>query len=146
MELQIRLATADDLADVLALYADVDGDTALTLEQARAIFDKMGTYPDYKLYVVEYDGRTVGTFTLAVMDNLAHGGEKSGLIEDVIVRADMRSRGVGARMMEHAISVCRGKDCYKVSLSSNRIRERAHAFYDRIGFQRHGYSFKVDLK
>jgi len=30
-----------------------------------------------------------------------------------------------------------------MTLSSNIAREGAHAFYDSLGFQRHGYSFLV---
>jgi hypothetical protein len=33
----------------------------------------------------------------------------------------------------------------KLALSSNFKRNAAHAFYDSLGFQRHGYSFLVDL-
>jgi hypothetical protein len=35
--------------------------------------------------------------------------------------------------------------CYKLALSSNERREAAHAFYDSLGFQRHGFSFVVPL-
>ena len=34
--------------------------------------------------------------------------------------------------------------CYKLALSSNRRRERAHAFYESLGFERHGVSFVID--
>jgi hypothetical protein len=30
-------------------------------------------------------------------------------------------------------------------LSSNAKRERAHAFYEAFGFDRHGFSFRVDI-
>ncbi len=30
-------------------------------------------------------------------------------------------------------------------LSSTAKRERAHAFYEQLGFTRHGYSFRMDL-
>jgi hypothetical protein len=46
-------------------------------------------------------------------------------------------------MMEHARALCRAAGCYKMALSSNLTRERAHAFYDSLGFARHGYSFQV---
>ena len=41
---------------------------------------------------------------------------------------------------------CREKDCYKLVLSSNARRERAHAFYESLGFERHGFSFRVNLE
>jgi GNAT superfamily N-acetyltransferase len=46
-------------------------------------------------------------------------------------------------MMEFARSRCREAGCYKMALSSNLERDAAHAFYDTLGFERHGYSFRV---
>ena len=45
----------------------------------------------------------------------------------------------------HAIGLCREKGCYKLMLSSNLKRARAHAFYDSLGFERHGHSFRTEL-
>jgi len=46
-------------------------------------------------------------------------------------------------MMRHALRLCDEKGCYKVALSSNLKRERAHAFYESLGFAKHGYSFRL---
>jgi GNAT superfamily N-acetyltransferase len=77
------------------------------------------------------------------MDNLAHSGAPSGVVEDVAVRAGQRGQGIGKRMMEFALERCREAGCYKMALSSNLRREEAHRFYDSLGFERHGYSFLV---
>ena len=37
------------------------------------------------------------------------------------------------------------KRAYKLVLSSNAKRERAHAFYESLGFERHGVSFRLNL-
>ena len=141
----VREAGAEDLSAVLALYAQegMDEGRVLALEDAEAIFDQMRAYPDYRLYVAEMDGRIVGTFTLLVMRNLIHMGAPSALVEGVAVDAGLRSNGIGRGMMEHARLLCRTRGCYKMALSSNLKRERAHVFYDGLGFERHGYSFRV---
>ena len=46
-------------------------------------------------------------------------------------------------MMQDALARCGERGCYKAALSSNLTRERAHAFYESLDFERHGYSFKV---
>lgn len=147
MNIIIREAIFCDLEKILNLYnqPDMDNGNVLTLGQARDIFEKMQRYPDYKLYVADDCGDIVGTFALAIMDNLAHMGIPSGLIEDVVVRTNMQGSGIGKKMMERAIQICKDKGCYKVALSSNIKRESAHKFYDSIGFKRHGYSFFVEL-
>ncbi len=142
----IRPAAKADLPAVLRLYAqpDLDDGASLPIDEAQRIFERFATYPDYVLYVAEAGGAIVGTFALLVMDNLAHLGARSAVVEDVVVDAAHRGEGIGRAMMTHAASVCREKGCYKMALSSNLKRERAHAFYDSLGFERHGYSFRVD--
>lgn len=146
MNLQIRTATEADLSSILALYVEVEDDgRVLSIEEARSIFARMQSYPDYKVYVAMLGGSIVGTFALLIMDNLAHMGAPSGVVEDVVVRADSRGKGVGEQMMQFAMHRCRERGCYKLALSSNLKREAAHRFYDGLGFQRHGYSFVVEL-
>ena len=80
------------------------------------------------------------------MDNLGHLGAPSGIVEDVVVDPACHSRGIGQAMMRFAIERCRERQCYKLMLSSNAKRERAHAFYEALGFARHGYSFRIELE
>ncbi|HEY2227813.1 MAG TPA: GNAT family N-acetyltransferase [Xanthobacteraceae bacterium] len=144
----VRPASAADIASVLALYAqpDLDDGDVLTLDQAVALFEHFGRYPDYTLYVAEQEREIVGTFALLVMDNLGHLGAPSGIVEDVVVAPARQSSGVGRTMMRFAMERCREKRCYKLVLSSNAKRTRAHAFYESLGFERHGFSFRIDLE
>ena len=144
---QVRKASAADVPAVLGLYAqpDLDDGQVLPVDQAVALFERFGRYPDYTLYVAEQDGEIVGSFALLVMDNLGHLGAPSGIVEDVVVAPARQSSGIGATMMRFALACCRQKGCYKLVLSSNAKRTRAHAFYESLGFERHGYSFRIDL-
>jgi GNAT superfamily N-acetyltransferase len=63
-----------------------------------------------------------------------------------VVAPDRQSQGIGAAMMRFALERAREKRCYKLMLSSNAKRGRAHAFYESLGYERHGYSFRVDLE
>jgi len=148
MNVSIRAAEEKDLPGVLELFTqpDIDNGEVLKLNDAKIIFNKMKLYPDYKFYVAEMDGKIVGTFALALMDNLAHLGSKSGLIEDVAVLKNFQGQGIGTQMMIFAIEICKRNNCYKVALSSNIKRKNTHKFYDGLGFKIHGYSFLMDLK
>ena len=145
--MNLRDITFDDLPDVLRLYAQPDFDNGEVLDdaQARALYARFLTYPDYKIYVAEEGDRIVGSFALLVMLNLGHCGAPSAIVEDVVVDPQMQGRGVGAAMMRAAMDLARDKGCYKLVLSSNAKRVRAHAFYERLGFTRHGISFSVIL-
>ena len=145
--IRVRAAVEEDLPAVLDLYAqpDFDRGKVLPLDEAARLFARFARYPDYTLYVAERDGCIVGSFALLVMDNLGHLGAPSGIVEDVVVAPSSQGQGVGKAMMAFARNRCREKACYKLVLSSNAKRERAHAFYESLGFARHGYSFRLDL-
>jgi GNAT superfamily N-acetyltransferase len=147
MNLIMREAEEKDLAPMIALYAqpDMDDGKSISVEKAQGIFKKMKSYPFYKVYVAVLDDEIVGTFELLIMDNLAHQGTPSGIIEDVVVAERHQGKGVGKAMMTYAVNVCKEQGCYKVALSSNIKREKAHRFYESLGFKRHGYSFYVEF-
>jgi GNAT superfamily N-acetyltransferase len=146
--LHIRTAEPADLPGVLALYAqpEIDDGTVLSLEDAARLHAKFSRYPDYTLYVAERDSRIAGSFALLIMDNLGHLGAPSAIVEDVVVDPAWHGQGIGQQMMRFAIEKCREKGCYKLMLSSNARRERAHAFYESLGFDRHGFSFRIELE
>ena len=146
-DLVMREATADDLPDVLALYAQpgLDDGEVLTPEQAREVFAQFARYPSYRLFVAcDASGRVLGSYALLVMHNLAHRGTPSAIVEDVVVDQRYRSQGIGRRMMEHARTLAREAGAYKLALSSNAKRVAAHAFYESLGFARHGLSFVIE--
>jgi GNAT superfamily N-acetyltransferase len=147
LAIAVRKATKDDLPAILALYAQPDlGDgKVLDLPTAERILGKMRHYPNYNVYVATLKKEVIGTFTLLIMDNLAHLGAPSGIAEDVVVSSEWRGQGVGKQMMGFAMEVCRKAGCYKLMLSSNLKRESAHRFYEGLGFKKHGYSFLADL-
>ena len=139
--LHCRAASKADLPDILRLYAqpDLDDGQVLSLTEAEGIFDRMGRYPDYNIYVAVRENQIVGTFALLIMDNLVHLGAPSAVIEDVAVDPRWQGRGVGRALMQYALA----RAGEKAILSSNLKRERAHAFYESLGFERYGYSFRT---
>lgn len=145
--LLIRPATEQDLPGVLALHAqpDLDDGVVLAPEAALEIFRKFARYPDYTLFVAEDEGILVGTYALLVMDNFGHLGARSAVVEGVAVAPDRQSAGIGGALMRHAIATAAEKGSYKLTLSSGSRRTRAHDFYERLGFRRHGVSFFMDL-
>ncbi|ESA35568.1 acetyltransferase [Leptolyngbya sp. Heron Island J] len=147
MTLTIRPGTIDDLPQVLALYnhSGLEHATTLTLADIEKWFAQMQKYPSYTLWVACLAERVVGTFALLIMDNLVHHSSPSGIVEAVGVAADLQGQGIGRQMMEVAIAQCRAAGCYKLTISTNLRRKSAHAFYESLGFTKHGYSYRVEL-
>lgn len=147
MDIIIKEATENDLQDMITLYfqPDMDNGEVIALETARQKLVKTKQYPYYKVFIALLDGKTVGTFELLIMDNFAHQGRPSGIIEDVVVAEAYQGRGIGKEMMRFAVERCKEQGCYKVALSSNLKRAKAHLFYESLGFKRHGYSFLLEI-
>ncbi|MDS4029283.1 MAG: GNAT family N-acetyltransferase [Candidatus Contendobacter sp.] len=146
--LHFREALKSDLSDILRLYAqpDLDDGNILSTSDAERMLERMASYPNYKIVVAVNNARIVGTFVLLIMDHLGHQGMPSAIIEDVAVDPSLHGQGIGKKMMHHAIKLATENNCYKAVLSSNLKRERAHAFYESLGLERHGYSFRIDTQ
>jgi len=146
-QIKIKKAEKNDLVTIIGLHKQLSITTEndLSLDNASKIFNKICNYPCYTIYVAEKSDKIVGVFSLLIMDNLAHGGMPSGIIEDVIVDESERCTGIGKLMVSFAMRKCSEYNCYKMVLSSNLQRHRAHKFYEELGFKKHGYSYYVEL-
>lgn len=146
-QVRIREATAEDLPTLLKLYGQLgmDDGQVLPLDLAESLFLRISNYPDYRIYLAEDKYRSIGTFALLIMDNLGHLGTPSAIIEDVVVSDSCRGQGIGQEMMAFATDLAREKGCYKFFFSSNINRIYAHRFYENLGFEKHGYSFYLNL-
>lgn len=146
MDLLIRPARTEDLAQLLSLYRllDIAPREPMPLEQARAHFLALMDDPRHTIYVAELDDRMVGTFALIFLGGLPHGARDSCVVEDVVVSREVQGQGIGRRMMRFAMEQSARRRCYKLVLSSHLERAAAHRFYEGLGFRTHGYSFLID--
>jgi ribosomal protein S18 acetylase RimI-like enzyme len=143
----IREAIEDDIPAIFGVYssAGIGDESSFSVVEAKAHFAKLKQYPSFRVFVALVDQAIVGTYALLIMENMAKRDRRSGVVENVAVHPLHQGRGVGRAMMQHALEQCRQADCYKLTLSSNLKRTDAHRFYDALGFERHGYSFRVEL-
>jgi GNAT superfamily N-acetyltransferase len=68
-------------------------------------------------------------------------------INGIVVDENARSLGIGSRLMARAEEWAREKECKTVGVRSNVNRERAHTFYERLGYKhfKTQKSFRKDL-
>ena len=147
-ELTIRPAVEADLTDILALIVavlDHAGEHSLTTESVGPVWDAVQGNPHHHLFVAEENDTILGTFSLIIIQQLAHGGSRVAVIEDVAVHASAQGRGIGTQMMTYAATFAREQGCVKLMLSSGKGRTQAHAFYEKNGYRQHGISFYLDL-
>jgi GNAT superfamily N-acetyltransferase len=86
------------------------------------------------LFVAESPGAGVVGWTHVSVTHLGEVGTRAEL-NGLIVAEGQRSLGAGARLLEAAEDWARKHGCPSMSVRSNVIRERAHKFYERQGYE-----------
>jgi GNAT superfamily N-acetyltransferase len=86
------------------------------------------------LFVAESPGAGVVGWTHVSVTHLVEVGTRAEL-NGLIVAEGQRSLGAGARLLEAAEDWARKHGCPSMSVRSNVIRERAHKFYERQGYE-----------
>ena len=84
--------------------------------------------------------RIVGCITLGITPVL-HRPRPVGRITMLVVAEDARGRGLGRLLVEAAEHRLREAGCGLIEVTSNLRRADAHAFYERLGYERSSYRF-----
>ncbi|MBR65978.1 MAG: GNAT family N-acetyltransferase [Flavobacteriaceae bacterium] len=61
---------------------------------------------------------------------------KSGIIEDVVVKENLRGKGIGKLLVNNLIEKAKKNNCDKIILSSS---EKNLKFYQKLGFQKNEF-------
>src|ERR1700682_6073514 len=86
-------------------------------------FEALERDPNIQLVVAEDgNGAVVGCLQVCILPGLSSQGASRGLIEDVRVAAQCRSRGIGEQMVQWAIAEARARDCRLVELLTHNTR------------------------
>jgi ribosomal protein S18 acetylase RimI-like enzyme len=89
--------------------------------------------------VAELDG-IVGLLTWSVM-HVLHRPGPVGRISTLVVAGRVRGRGVGRALVAAAEAEVRAAGCDLIEVTSNMRRADAHAFYERLGYERTSFRF-----
>jgi GNAT superfamily N-acetyltransferase len=148
----IRRATEADLPVIVHLFSIPDEGGVKTDHPGppldpryREALAAIAEDPNNALLVAEVEGRVAGVFHLTIIQYVANRGARVAQIESVIVDPSLRGRGIGEAMMRWAIDEARRRGCFRVQLTSNKARLRAHRFYKRLGFVASHEGMKLKL-
>ena len=136
----IRRARRDDVPAIVAMLADdhlgrarerVEDPLPAVYYDA---FARVERDPNLTLVVAESEGRVVGCLQLAVLPGISSQGGIRGLLEDVRVATECRSRGIGELLVQWAVAEAKSRGCNRVELLTHQTRTDAQRFYKRLGF------------
>lgn len=128
----IRLATIEDAPRLAPLSGQLGYPS--TANQVAARLSPILADPEHVIFVAEQDGGQIsGWADVFIMRTI--GADARAEIAGLVVDESCRSQGIGRLLMARIEEWAREKGCAAVSLRSNVIRERAHIFYERLGYQ-----------
>ncbi|HEU0288894.1 MAG TPA: GNAT family N-acetyltransferase [Nocardioidaceae bacterium] len=148
--IHIREATELDLPAVLGLLREdaireVEEPAEVTEGQRAALCDIIAR-PDQQVLVGEVAGELVATCQVAWLRRLFYDGAMVCLVESVRVSSGVRGQGHGAELMEYVCAEARRRRCARIELTTNRRRQRARRFYERLGFRPSHVGMKLYLQ
>jgi GNAT superfamily N-acetyltransferase len=142
----VRPAVEQDIPRILELYQELTGERHdLTRHETEPVFAEISSMPGHELLVAEEDNVVVGTLVLLIVPNFSHGALPWAIVENLVVDAGYRRRGIGQLLVDYALDRARKEGCYKVQLLSNVKRREAHWFYKALGFKTSAYGFRMYL-
>ena len=131
LKIELRLASARDATAIARLAGELGYPSAA--EQVRDRLATMAVDPRHAIFVAAVTGdEVIGWIHLSAVHSLA--GEPRAEIMNLVVDSRFRSVGAGRLLVERGELWARERGLAVMGVRSNIIRERAHAFYLRLGY------------
>lgn len=128
---KIRLAESNDVARLAQLAGELAYPT--TAREMKTRLAQVMPAADHCVFVADEGGEAIGWLHVSVSPLLEV--PRRAEVNTLIVSGKHRSRGAGALLLDAAEAWSRKKKCVSMSVRSNVIRERAHKFYERQGYE-----------
>jgi ribosomal protein S18 acetylase RimI-like enzyme len=140
-KLSIRDAKPKDSEAIARLIVALGYEvTAAEVKRRLAALAKAGLAP-----LVAERGALAGVLTLSLTQVL-HRPRPVGRISMLVVAEGLRGEGIGSALVAEAEKRLAAKGCGLVEVTSNTKRLRAHAFYEKLGYDRTSYRFGKTLQ
>ena len=137
MAIKFEVASGKDLQQMVALLGQLfEQEAEFTPDAAKqeaALKMILADAKSGKLFVAKDGSKVVAMASLLYTVSTAEGG-KAALFEDLVVHADYRRQGIGARLLEHVIAQARAEGILRLTLLTDMQNEQAQVLYRRLGF------------
>lgn len=143
----VRPATLGDYQALCALFEELDEFHRLARPDFFRRFDgpartweQVGQWlagPGSTVLVAEDESEVVGLSLLLPRPSAPFAGavpRKVVVIDNLVVRADSRDRGIGERLVAASMDWARGQGASHVELGVHAVNRHAWRFYERLGF------------
>ncbi len=146
--MQRRKAKKEDIPVIAQLLMDDplgavrEGEDLAAYQKA---FDKIHKEEQAEIYVIEDQGDVIACAQINYLTYLTYQGGIRAQIEGVRVHRDHRDKGVGAFLISQLIQEAKAQGCHMLQLTTDKRREEAVKFYQKLGFASSHEGMKLKL-
>ncbi len=141
--IQVNTAKIADIEAILQLQTQIYRVDSLA-SNSRETLETQLENPACDVLIAKLEGKIIGTATIYFIDVAAHG-RPYAFLEGLVIHEDHRGNGHGTAFFKKCLEIAKKKNCYKVLFTSGLDRQDAHKFYEKLGFKKWGYEFRMDL-
>lgn len=124
-----RAITMADMPTVARLYSQICPDCANIASDLFAILGDTNA----TALLLEVGGQPRGMVLGGIRTSLSSG--KHFVVDDLVVDAPHRGRGLGRCLMEQVLDVAKRTGCQSVELHCSHAKSELHGFYEHLGFR-----------
>lgn len=124
----VRLLADDGLGSTRERYAD-----PLPEEYYQA-FDEIEAQSGNQIILAMEEGNIIGCIQLTIIPGLARSGMRRAQVEGVRVDRKFRGKGIGEALFQEAIAIAKAEKCGLMQLTTDKKRDDAYRFYEKLGF------------
>jgi ribosomal protein S18 acetylase RimI-like enzyme len=133
MTILIRSAQLEDALVIVGLIAELAERIGEHSPISENYVNTYISHRDNNILLAEENGQVVGLISFSIRPDLYHAAN-SCLIEELIVTAGARERGVGSALIDEVIQHACALKCAEVGVSTLEENKEAITFYNKHGF------------
>jgi ribosomal protein S18 acetylase RimI-like enzyme len=143
--IKIRKLTIEDLDGLIKLLEQLWPGKSIDTNAVKRIIKK-GLSSDYQVYICATDSKKlIGYCSLTIKNNLWTFANL-GNIDELVVDSEYRNQGIGKLLMNEIEQTAKKHECKRLELDSAFHRTNAHAFYEKLRFEKRAYLFSKEIK
>jgi GNAT superfamily N-acetyltransferase len=131
----IRTAVSTDSIPIAVLLGQLG--YPATQEEAATQLARLQAFPQATAFVAELEGQVIGLITGHIFPSI-HAPALVAWITTLVIDAQHLQKGVGRQLCNAVELWAKDRGAARVSVTSGKHRDGAHAFYEKIGYERTG--------